>query len=286
MRRAEEAERLLREADRRKNEFLASLAHELRNPLAPLAIRLQIMRLASSDPAAVEQALGTMDRQVGQMVRLVDDLLDLGRISRGKIQLAKERVEVASVVYQAVEICRPLGENLKHEVCVTLPPKSIYVHADPVRLVQVFSNLLNNACKYTEPGGRIWVTAQRQGSDVLVSVKDTGIGIPPEMLARIFEMFTQVDQTLERSQGGLGIGLTLVKQLVEMHEGRVEASSDGSGLGSEFVVRLPSWSRSRRPSIRRRRPPAIRRWWVAAFSLSMTTRQCGVTGHVVEIHRP
>jgi PAS domain S-box-containing protein len=234
-----QAEEALKAADRHKNEFLATLAHELRNPLAPVRNSLQIMRLAGNDPATVEQALGTMERQVGQMARLVDDLLDVARISRGRIELRKQRVDLASVVYQAVEICRPLAERSHHEVSVTLPPESIYLHADPVRLAQVFSNLLNNACKYTEPGGRIGITAQRQGSDVLVSVKDTGIGIPTEMLARIFEIFTQVDQTLERSQGGLGIGLTLVKQLVEMHDGTVEAASEGSGLGSEFVVRLP-----------------------------------------------
>jgi PAS domain S-box-containing protein len=234
-----QAEEALRAADRHKNQFLATLAHELRNPLAPISNSLQILRLASDDRTAVEQALGTMERQVGQMVRLVDDLLDVARISRGRIELRKERIELASVVHQAVEICRPLAESLKHEVSVTLPVEPIYLHADPVRLAQVLSNLLNNACRYTEPGGRIWLSAKRQKSDVLVSVKDTGIGIPPDMLPHIFEIFTQVDQTLERAHGGLGIGLTLVKQLVDLHQGKVEALSDGPGLGSEFVVILP-----------------------------------------------
>lgn len=233
------AEEELKAADRHKNEFLATLAHELRNPLAPVHNSLQIMRRVGSDPEAVERALGTMERQVGQMVRLIDDLLDVTRISRGKIELRKERVELASVVHQAVEICRPFAQNLQHEVSVTLPADAIYLHADPARLAQVFSNLLNNACKYTKRGGRIWLTAQRQGSDVLLSVKDSGIGIPPDMLRRVFDLFTQVDQSLQRSHGGLGIGLTVVKQLVEMHDGKVEAFSRGTGLGSEFIVRLP-----------------------------------------------
>ena len=234
-----QAEEALKSADRRKDEFLATLAHELRNPLAPLRNSLQLMRIPGTDPAAAQQALDTMERQVDQLVRLVDDLLDAARISRGKIELRKERLELSDAVHKATEICRPLAENLEHVVDVSLPREPVYLDADPVRLAQVFSNLLNNACKYTEPGGRIWLTAERQGSDVLVSVKDSGIGIPHDMLPRIFEMFTQVDQSLERSQGGLGIGLTLVKQLVEMHEGTVEASSEGPGLGSEFVVRLP-----------------------------------------------
>src|SRR5262249_5038369 len=200
---------------------------------------LEIMRRAEGDGHLFQRARSTMERQLGQLVRLVDDLLDVSRITRGKLELRTERVELASVVYQAVEICRALAESLKHKVIVTLPPEAIYVHGDPVRLAQVFSNLLQNACKYTEPGGRIWLTANRQGSDVLVSVKDTGIGIPPDMLSRIFDIFTQVDRTLERSQGGLGIGLTLAKKLVDMHGGSIEASSDGLGLGSDFAVRLP-----------------------------------------------
>jgi two-component system CheB/CheR fusion protein len=229
----------LQEADLRKTEFLAMLAHELRNPLAPLLNVLEIMRRGEGNGGMIEQVRSTLERQLGQMVRLVDDLLDLSRISRSKLELRKERVELASVIHQSVEACRPLAERAQHELNVSLPPEPVYLHADPVRLAQVFGNLLTNACKYTEPGGRIWLTAERQGSDVVVNVKDTGLGIPSDKLASIFEMFTQIDRSLERSQGGLGIGLTLVKRLVEMHGGSVEAHSEGQGRGSEFVVRLP-----------------------------------------------
>lgn len=234
-----QAEEALKETARRKDEFLATLAHELRGPLAPLRNALELMKCSREDAAVTEQALSIMDRQMGQMVRLVDDLLDMSRIALNKPQLRKERVALASVVYRALETCRPLAESSRHEVIVTLPPESIYLNGDPLRLAQVVSNLLNNACKYTKPGGRISVSAERQDDQVLVSVKDNGMGIPPDMLPRIFEMFTQVDQTLERSQGGLGIGLTLVKQFVEMHHGSVEALSEGPGRGSEFVICLP-----------------------------------------------
>jgi PAS domain S-box-containing protein len=229
----------LKDADRRKDEFLAVLAHELRNPLAPLRNMLEIMKRAEGNGDLLQQAQRTMERQLGQLVRLVDDLIDVNRINRDKIELRKERVELASTVHQAVEACQPLAEDANQQVTVTLPPDPIYIHADPVRLVQVFSNLLNNACKYSKRGDRIFVTAERQGSDVTVTVTDTGMGIPPDKLSTVFEMFTQVDRTLERSQGGLGIGLTLVKRLVGMHGGTVTARSEGAGRGSEFVVRLP-----------------------------------------------
>jgi two-component system CheB/CheR fusion protein len=229
----------LKEADNRKDEFLALLAHELRNPLAPLLNMLEIVKRGSGNGDLIEQVRSTLERQLGQMVRLVDDLLDVSRITRSKLELRKIGVELASVIHQSVEVCRPLAERAKHELNVSLPPEPIYLHADPVRLAQVFSNLLNNACKYTEPGGRIWLTAEREGSDVVVNVKDTGLGIPPDKLTSIFEMFTQIDRSLERAQGGLGIGLTLVKRLVEMHGGSVAAYSEGQGRGSEFVVRLP-----------------------------------------------
>ena len=228
----------LSEADRRKDEFLATLAHELRNPLAPIRNALQMIRL-SPDRQTSEQARTMMERQLAQMVRLVDDLLDVSRISRGKMELRKERVQLAAVVSSAVETSRPLIDHMGHELTVTLPQQPIIVDADLTRLAQVFSNLLNNAAKYTDRGGHIWLTAERQGSDVVVSVKDTGIGIAADQLPRIFEMFSQVDRSLERSQGGLGIGLTLVKRLVEMHGGRIEARSEGLGKGAEFVVRLP-----------------------------------------------
>jgi len=177
----------------------------------------------------------------------VDDLLDVSRISRGKIDLRRELVELAAVISQAVETSRPTVERAGHELAVTLPPQPVYLHADPVRLAQVFSNLLNNACKFSEPNGRISLTAEQQGSDVVVSVKDTGVGIPPEMLPKIFEMFAQVDRSLERSQSGLGIGLTLAQQLVEMHGGSVSAFSEGRDRGSEFVVRLPIFIEQPKP---------------------------------------
>jgi signal transduction histidine kinase len=229
----------LRQADRRKDEFLAVLAHELRNPLAPLRNGLQVMKLARNNAAAVEQARSMMERQLAQMVRLIDDLLDMSRFSQGKIELRKERVDLASIVQHAVETSRSLIEAGGHELTVHLPPGTIYVDADVIRLAQVFANLLNNAAKYTEQGGQITLTVERQDSQAIVSVRDTGVGIPAHMLPKVFEMFTQVDRSLERSQGGLGIGLSLVKGLVEMHGGSVEAHSAGHGMGSEFVVRLP-----------------------------------------------
>ena len=229
----------LREADRRKDEFLAMLAHELRNPLAPIHNAVQILR--SVAPAAPELRWSTevIDRQVHQMTRLVDDLLDVSRITTGKIELRKERVELAEVVNSAVEASRPLVEKLGHELIVSAPLQPIHLDADPTRLSQVLLNLLNNAAKYTEKAGRIWVTVEQDGDHVLIRVKDTGIGIPAEMLPKVFDMFTQVDRSLERAEGGLGIGLTLVHRLVEMHGGTVEAHSEGPGRGSEFVVRLP-----------------------------------------------
>jgi len=234
-----EAAEALREADRRKDEFLAMLSHELRGPLAPLGNMLEVIRRAEGNAELIRNAHATMERQLAQLVRLVDDLLDVSRITRNKMELRKERVELATVVRQAVEACRPLADGMRHEVTVTLPPAPVYLHADPARLAQVFQNLVNNACKYTEPRGRIALTAERQGGDVVVTVKDTGLGIPADKLASIFDMFTQVDASRERAQGGLGIGLTLVKRLVEMHDGTVEARSEGPGRGSTFVVRLP-----------------------------------------------
>ncbi len=232
------AEDALRESDRRKSEFLAMLAHELRNPLAPLRNGLQIMRLANHNGAAVERAQGMMERQLGHMVRLIDDLLDLSRITNGKIELRKERIDLAAAVKDAVETSRPLIEASGHELTVTLPPQPVFVDADRTRLAQVFANLLNNSARYTKRGGHVWLTVERQGSDVVVRVKDNGVGIPADLLPKVFEMFTQANRSLERSQGGLGIGLSLVRGLVEMHGGRVEAHSDGPGKGSEFVVRL------------------------------------------------
>jgi two-component system CheB/CheR fusion protein len=234
------AEEELRESDRRKSEFLALLAHELRNPLAPIRNGLQIVRLAGQDRAAVEEAHAVMGRQLDHLVRLVDDLLDLSRITKGKIELRRERIDLASAVHDAVEASRPQVEAAGHELAVTLPAGPIWVDGDRTRLAQVFANLLNNSARYTERGGRIAMKVERKGADAVVTVADNGVGIPPDALPRIFEMFTQADRALERSRGGLGIGLSLVRGLVEMHGGRVEARSDGPGKGSEFVVRLPT----------------------------------------------
>ena len=231
--------RALQAADLRKDEFLATLAHELRNPLAPIRNSLEIMARLKDDPESMEQARSIMERQLTQMVSLIDDLMDVSRISRDKLQLRKERVELAAVVRSAVEAIDPLVAASGHELIVALPAEPVWLLADPTRLAQVLSNLLNNSAKYTEPGGRITLAAERQGSDLVVAVRDTGLGIPAEMLPRIFDMFAQVDRSLERAQGGLGIGLTLVKRLVEMHGGTIEAHSEGVGRGSEFVVRLP-----------------------------------------------
>jgi PAS domain S-box-containing protein len=234
-----ETEEALREADRRKDEFLAMLAHELRNPLAPIRNALHLVRMQGNGDNGMRPAWEVIERQVEQLVRLVDDLLDVSRITRGKIKLQKERVDLATVVARAVESSRPLIDARRHALQVTLPPGSLPVEADAVRLAQVLLNLLNNAAKYTPEGGRISLLVERADSQGVVRVRDTGMGIPAEMLPHIFELFTQVDRTLDRAEGGLGIGLTLVRRLTEMHGGRVEAHSEGPGQGSEFVVRLP-----------------------------------------------
>jgi PAS domain S-box-containing protein len=230
----------LRDADRRKDEFLATLAHELRNPLAPIRNALQILKLPRVDAVTVARSRDMMERQVEHLVRLVDDLLDVSRVMRGKIDLRRERVELAAVVARAVEMVQPLMDAQGHQLSVRLPSESLPIDADPVRLAQVVGNLLTNAAKYTEPGGRTWLTAVRDGDEVELRVRDTGIGIAPQMLSGIFELFVQVDQASTKAQGGLGIGLTLVKNLVEMHDGTVEARSKGLGMGSEFIVRLPT----------------------------------------------
>ena len=237
----------LSEADRRKNEFLATLAHELRNPLAPIRNGLQLIKLAGGQNATVDQARSMMERQLTQMVRLVDDLMDVSRISRDKLELRKELVSLAAILNSAVETSRPLIEQMGHQLTVTLPKQPLIVDADTTRLAQVFLNLLNNAAKYGDRGGHIQLNVELQESDVVVTVKDTGIGIAADQLPRIFELFTQVDHSLEKSQGGLGIGLTLVKRLVEMHGGRVEAKSEGPGKGSEFIVTLPVVVEASRP---------------------------------------
>lgn len=229
----------LTDADCRKDEFLATLAHELRNPLAPIRNAVRMLRLKGPDEPDLRWGREVIDRQVEHLTRLIDDLLDISRITRNKLELRKQRVELAEIITGAVESSRPAIEQCGHELTVTLPPQPIYLHGDLVRLAQVFLNLLTNAAKYTDRGGHIWLTAEQQGSDVVVRVKDTGVGIPAEKLPRLFEMFFQVERTLEKSQGGLGIGLSLVRRLVELHDGNVEARSRGVGKGSEFIVRLP-----------------------------------------------
>ena len=238
--RIEQSERDLREAHIRKDEFLAILAHELRNPLAPIRNSLHILRLTNrDDDPTVKRAGETMERQVDHMVRLVDDLLEVSRITRGKIELRMQAVDLATVLRSAAETSRPLIDEAGHRFSMEIPPEPLVLRADPVRLAQIFANLLNNAAKYTSPGGQIRLAVRRENGGVVVSVRDTGIGIPRDMLPRVFELFTQVDRHVDRAQGGLGIGLTLVKRLVEMHDGTVEAHSEGPGRGSEFVVRLP-----------------------------------------------
>jgi len=233
------AETALLEADRRKDEFLAMLAHELRNPLAPIRHAVEVLKADGVDDASQHWARGVIERQTRHITRLVDDLLDVSRITQGKIALRLERVSVAAVLEGAVEATRPIAETRRQSLAMVAPPAPLHVEGDPTRLVQIVSNLLNNACKFTDEVGRITVTATREGAEAVIRVRDDGIGIPPEMLSRVFELFTQADRSLDRSQGGLGIGLTLVRLLVGLHGGTVEAHSDGVGRGSEFVVRLP-----------------------------------------------
>ncbi|WAS99346.1 PAS domain-containing protein [Nannocystis punicea] len=237
-----ERERLveeLRDADRKKDDFIALLAHELRNPLAPLRTGLQVMRLAGGNVDVVARTRAMMDRQLSHMVRLIDDLMDVSRISRNKLELRRERVLLADVIGSAVETARPQIEAANHDLQVSLPAGPVFLDADLTRLAQVFSNLLTNSAKYTAPGGRIRLDARRLGGEIVVTVRDNGIGIPAYALSSIFDMFSQIDRTLERTAGGLGLGLALVKGLVEMHGGSVTAASEGEGRGSVFTVRLP-----------------------------------------------
>lgn len=234
------AEQALRIADRRKDEFLATLAHELRNPLAPLLNGLEIMRAAHSNPDISQKARDIMERQLKQMVRLVDDLLDVSRITTGKLAIRKERVELQTVMRSAMESVAPFIEKCGHVLSSDMPAEPVFLDADPVRLAQVFSNLLNNAAKYTNRGGHLMFSAKLEQGGIAVRVCDNGIGISAEMLSKIFDMFTQADYSLERSHAGLGVGLTLSRRLVELHGGTIEAHSEGEGKGSMFIVRLPA----------------------------------------------
>lgn len=234
-----EAEQGLREADRRKDEFLATLAHELRNPLAPLRNGLRVLRRIRTDNPDVLTIHQMMERQVDHMVRLVDDLMEVSRITRGKVELRRQRVDLREIAHTAVETSRPLIDAGTHELVVSLCDAPVVLDADAVRLTQAVANLLNNSAKYTDRGGRIALTVSREADSGVVSIRDNGSGIPPDMLAKVFDLFTQVDRTYSRAQGGLGIGLTLVRSMVDMHGGTVEARSEGAGRGSEFIVRLP-----------------------------------------------
>lgn len=229
----------LRDSDRRKDEFLATLAHELRNPLAPISNALQILSMSGNLSPTVEGVRSIMERQVKHLVRLVDDLLEISRITRGTIDLRREIVPLSLIIESAVETSRPLINEAKHQLTISLPAESLVVNADSVRLAQVFSNLLNNAAKYTDEGGQIWLSARRDGAQAVVTVRDNGLGIPAEMQTRVFDIFSQVDHTRGRAQGGLGIGLSLAKRLVELHDATIEMQSAGRGRGTEFTIRLP-----------------------------------------------
>lgn len=233
------AELALQSADRRKDEFLATLAHELRNPLAPICMGVELLALGDNDAQTVSEVCQMIDRQSQHMVRLIDDLLDVSRITRGKLELRKSRLDLAEVVRDAVAAARPLVDAARHELAVRLPERPVYVFADGSRLSQVITNLLNNAAKFTPPEGRIELDVSQTGAEVAIAVADSGIGIAADKLESVFEMFTQVHESGDAARGGLGIGLALVKRLVEMHGGRVEARSGGPNRGATFLLRLP-----------------------------------------------
>ena len=236
---ARSSEAALHDADRRKDEFLATLAHELRNPLAPVSNALALLK-RSDDPKVLEPTRQIMERQLGHMARLIDDLLDISRISSGKIELQWQEVDAVTVVRDAVEASRPICERNQHRLSVEVPSVPVRLHADPVRLAQIFSNLISNASKFTPAGGHIRVTLEMRDDRMLLSVTDNGIGIPRDKLQQIFEMFAQVDSSIERKHDGLGIGLTLAKRMAELHGGTIEARSEGPGKGSTFTVSIPS----------------------------------------------
>ncbi len=235
-----QAETALREADRRKDEFLAMLAHELRNPLAPIRNAAQVLRLVGPSDTHQRWAREVIERQTQHLTRLVDDLLDVSRITQGKVKLTREPLDLSEIIHRAVEASRPLIDARRHQLTVTTPPEPVRLEGDLTRLVQVVGNLLNNAAKYTDEGGQIQIEAAGEGAEAVIRVRDNGMGLPADLLPHVFDLFTQADRTLDRSQGGLGIGLTLVRQLVELQGGRVEARSAGFGQGSEFTVRLPA----------------------------------------------
>jgi two-component system CheB/CheR fusion protein len=288
-RKAREGEAALREADRRKDEFLAVLSHELRNPLAPLRNAVQIMRTPGAGARELEEARDIVERQVTQLVHLVDDLLDISRISVGRMVLREAVLDLRSVADDALMISGPLLDEAQHTVRVDLPPEPLWVNGDTVRLAQVISNLLNNAARYTPHGGSVGLRVTREGDDALVLVEDSGVGLAAEMLQRIFEPFVQGDARSARSAGGLGVGLALAKRLVEMHGGTIKATSAGPGTGSCFVVRLPLVQTN--ASLRQPAPKAAgsgRRWRLLLVddnqdSARSQARLLGMLGHEVEV---
>lgn len=286
----------LAEANRNKTEFLATLAHELRNPLAPIRNGLQLMRLATDNPAMMARVRDMMERQIAQMVHLIDDLLDIARITSGKVELKKSRVELNRIVATAVETTLPMIEAVGHQLTVRMPEEPLLLNVDPARLAQVVSNLLNNAAKYTPTGGRIELSAHREGEQVIVAVADTGVGLPAESLSSVFEMFTQVGRNKDRAEGGLGVGLSLVRHLVELHGGTVTAESPGAGKGSTFTLRLPlvaeggsrhcaadfATSGSGGTAARKFRVLIVDDNTDGAESLSLLLQVCGHTTHVAD----
>lgn len=280
------AENAVQTPDRSKSEFLAILAHELRNPLAPIRNAVQILNREGALGPESQWALSAIERQVRQMARLIDDLVDVARITSNRFELRRERVDLASVLRLAIETSGTLLRAAGQDFTMVLPESPIYLDADPIRLAQAVSNLLNNAAKFTDRGGHIWLVADRSGSDAVITVRDTGVGISRTMLPHVFEMFTQGEQAHSRTIGGLGIGLTLVKRLVEMHGGTVAADSAGQNMGSTFVIRLPTlvdssqWPKPKAEGPARMSPPALRILVVddnrdAADSLAMLLRTSG-----------
>lgn len=282
----------LEEADRRKDEFLAMLAHELRNPLAPIATAVILLKTSEHFAAdeAEQEAVEVLERQVHKMTRLINDLMDVSRITRGKVQLQRERVDLSQCVRNAVETANPLIQEHDHRLSVALPDAPLWISADPTRIEQVLENLLNNAAKYTERGGKISVTAGRQDGQAIVTISDTGVGIPPEILPHLFSLFAQADRSLDRAQGGLGIGLTIVQRIVEMHGGTVEASTEGLGKGSTFTIQLPLLSRPQAtyPTASAEPLSQAKKMRVLIVddnpdAAKMLSRVLGVLGHDVEI---
>ena len=248
-------EALLHEADERMNEFLAVLAHELRNPLGPIRHAVTILRARTPTPDELNWATNTIDRQTEHLTRLVDDLLDVSRITRGTMELRRERVDVTAILKAAVEASSALMEHNRHQLKVIMPAQPLYVEGDSTRLTQVVTTLLDNAAKYTDPGGKVWLAGEREGDTAVIRVKDSGIGIPSHVLPRIFDMFTEPGLSLERSQGGLAVGLALVKRFVKLHGGTVTAHSAGEGQGSQFIIRLPVAPVQKGAATDRREPP-------------------------------